>query len=73
MLGEDLKILEQTKIGTNVPSQLYSSEVIGEYICFGVTNFQDINQVKVFDSNNAEVASYEVGLIPGDFAFWKSN
>ena len=73
MLGEDLKILEQTKIGTNVPSQLYSSEVIGEYIYFGVTNFQDINQVKVFDSNNAEVASYEVGLIPGDFAFWKSN
>ena len=73
MLGEDLKILEQTKIGTNVPSQLYSSELIGEYIYFGVTNFQDINQVKVFDSNNAEVASYEVGLIPGDFAFWKSN
>lgn len=73
MLGEDLKILEQTKIGTNVPSQLYSSEVIGEYIYFGVTNFQDINKVKVFDSNNAEVASYEVGLIPGDFAFWKSN
>ena len=73
MLGEDLKILEQTKIGTNVPSQLYSSEVIGEHIYFGVTNFQDINQVKVFDSNNSEVASYEVGLIPGDFAFWKSN
>lgn len=73
MLGDDLKILEQTKIGSNVPSQLYSSKVIGEYVYFGITDFQEINQVKVYDSNNTEVASYEVGIIPGDFAFWESN
>jgi uncharacterized membrane protein len=51
----------------------YIEIIFGIMMIIGVTNFQDINQVKVFDSNNAEVASYEVGLIPGDFAFWKSN
>jgi hypothetical protein len=29
--------------------------------------------VKVVDFNNNEVASYDVGLFPGDFAFWSSN
>jgi len=73
MLGSDLKILEQTKIGSYEPSQLYSSEIIGDYIYFGITDFRDINQVKVVDFNNNEIASYDVGLIPGDFAFWSSN
>jgi len=27
----------------------------------------------VVDFNNNEIASYEVGLFPGDFAYWESN
>lgn len=73
MLGKNLNILEQTKIGSYDPAQLYSSEVIGDYIYFGITNYTDINQVKVVDFNNNEIASYDVGLFPGDFAFWMSN
>ena len=72
-LGSDLKILEQTKIGSYDPAQLYSSEIIGDYIYFGITDYSGTNQVKVVDFNNNEVASYDVGLFPGDFAFWSSN
>ena len=72
-LGSDLKILEQTKIGSYDPNQLYSSKIIGDYIYFGITDYNGTNQVKVVDFNNNEVASYDVGLFPGDFAFWSSN
>ena len=47
--------------------------MIGDLIYFGITNYNDINQVKVVDFNNNEIASYEVGLFPGDFAYWESN
>ena len=40
---------------------------------FGLTNYTDLNQVKVVDVFNKEIASYDVGLFPGDFAFWESN
>ena len=73
ILDEQLNILDETKIGSYNPSQLYSSEVIGDLIYFGITNYSDINQVKVVDFNNNEIASYEVGLFPGDFAYWESN
>jgi len=61
------------KLGSYNPSQLYSCEVLGDLIYFGITNYNDINQVKVVDFNNNEIASYEVGLFPGDFAYWESN
>ena len=73
MLDSELKILEQTKIGSYDAAQLYSSEIIGDYIYFGITDYNEINQVKVVDFNNNEIASYDVGLFPGDFAFWSSN
>ena len=73
ILDEQLNILDETKIGSYNPSQLYSSEVIGDLIYFGITNYSDINQVKVVDFNNNEITSYEVGLFPGDFAYWESN
>ena len=72
-LGSDLTILEQTKIGSYDPTQLYSSKIIGDYIYFGITDYNGTNQVKVVDFNNNEVASYDVGLFPGDFAFWSST
>ena len=73
LLGNDLNILEQTKIGSYDPSQLYSSEIIDGIFYFGITNYNDINQVKIVDFNNTEIATYDVGLFPGDFAIWKSN
>lgn len=72
-LDKDLKILKNTKLGSFDPAQLYSSKIIGNYIYFGITNFKDLNMVKVVDFNNNIVSSFDVGIIPGDFAYWKQN
>ena len=72
-LSEDLEIIEETKIGDFPPSQLYASETNDDKIYFALTNFTDVNVVKVYDQENNELSSYEVGIIPGDFAFWKSE
>jgi hypothetical protein len=72
-LGNDLEIIQSTKIGSYDSSQLYSVEGIGNFIYFGLTNYTDFNKVKVVDISNYEIASYDVGLFPGDFAFWESN
>ena len=72
-LSEDLEIIEETKIGDFPPAQLYASETNDDKIYFALTNFTDVNVVKVYDQENNELSSYEVGIIPGDFAFWKSE
>ena len=72
-IDENLEILSETKIGDFPPAQLYSTESNDDKIYFGLTNFTDINIVKVYDTNNNEIASYDVGIIPGDFAFWKGE
>lgn len=72
-IDENLEILLETKIGDFPPAQLYSTESNDDKIYFGLTNFTDINIVKVYDTNNNEIASYDVGIIPGDFAFWKGE
>ena len=72
-LETDLEIRSTAKIGSYEPSQVYSIEIIDEYIYFGITNYSDLNQVKVIDENGNEINSFEVGIIPGDFAIWKSE
>ena len=72
-LETNLEIRSTAKIGSYEPSQVYSTEIIDEYIYFGITNYSDLNQVKVIDENGNEINSFEVGIIPGDFAIWKSE
>ena len=43
---------------------------IGEKIYFGLTDYVKFNKVKVISRDNLEIASYDVGIIPGDFAVW---
>ena len=70
-LDEDLNFISNTKIGDEIPSQLYSTEIINNKIYFGITNFTDINLVKIYNSNNELESTFEVGLFPGDFAYWE--
>ena len=70
-LDVDLNFISNTKIGDEIPSQLYSTEIINNKIYFGVTNFTDINLVKIYNSNNELESTFEVGLFPGDFAYWE--
>jgi len=72
-LDFELNINTASKIGSYDQSQVYSTEVIGDYIYFGITNYVDVNQVRVVDFNNNEISTYDVGISPGDFSVWRSE
>ena len=72
-LDFELNINTASKIGSYDQSQVYSTEVIGDYIYFGITNYVDVNQVRIMDFNNNEIGTYDVGISPGDFAIWRSE
>jgi hypothetical protein len=46
-------------------------EVINDKVYFGLTDYNNLNKVKVISKDNLEIADYNVGKIPGDFALWK--
>lgn len=73
MLDDNLNFINSTKIGDEEPNQVYSSEIINDKVYFGITNFTDINLVKIYNSNNELDSTIEVGLFPGDFAFWEEE
>ena len=72
-LEENLDIRSSAKIGSYSFEQVYSTEIIGDNIYFGLTNYADLNQVKVVDTNGSEINTFDVGIIPGDFAVWKND
>ncbi len=57
-------------IGSFQQSSVYHVEVIDNEIWFAITNFQDLNEVKVVSFDGSELASYNVGISPRDFAKW---
>ena len=74
-LMEDLSMNESARIGTL--SSVYHAEIINDQIWFGITVLSDSGyvanepgSVKVLDSNGLEIASYDVGINPGDFSYW---
>tara|TARA_Y100001963_G_scaffold26621_1_gene36297 strand:- start:46 stop:798 length:753 start_codon:yes stop_codon:yes gene_type:complete len=70
-LEYNLDIRTSSRIGSYDQSQVYSTEVIGDYIYFGITDYTEMNEVRVVDSNGNEVATYDVGILPGDFTIWQ--
>ena len=73
MLDYNLNFINSTKIGDEEPNQVYSSEIINNKVYFGITNFTDINLVKIYNSNNELESTIEAGLFPGDFAYWEEQ
>ena len=69
-LDELLELNTSNKIGNFNQSEVYSVEVIGNKVYFGLTDYGNLNKVKVISKDNAEIASYDVGIIPGDFTVW---
>ena len=69
----NLDIRTSSRIGSYDQSQVYSTEVIGDYIYFGITDYTIMNEVKVLDFDGNEMVSYDVGLLPGDFSVWRNN
>ena len=70
-LDEILNLKSSNKIGDFNQSEVYSVEVFGDKVYFGLTDYNNLNKVKVVNLDNSELASYDVGIIPGDFAIWK--
>ena len=70
-LDEILNLKSSNKIGDFNQSEVYSVEVFGDKVYFGLTDYNNLNKVKVVNLDNSVIDSYDVGKIPGDFAIWK--
>jgi hypothetical protein len=70
-INQSLEIVSEEKIGNYDPSLLYHADAINENIWIALTDFSNINEVKVLNNSGDEISSYNVGAIPGDFAQWE--
>ena len=73
-MDSNLDLDIEHKFGNYDQSLIYHMEEINGNIWIALTSFiEDYNQIKVIDSSGIEIASYQVGKFPGDFAFWTLN
>ena len=63
--------LEERTIGNYNQSHIYHVEKINGNFWFAITDWDDLNEVRVVDSNGDELFTYKVGQNPGDFALWE--
>ncbi len=70
-LDDDLNIQPDTQIGNY--AGVYSMATNEGLIYLGLSDYLAPDQVVVLDSAGTELANYEVGAIPGDFAFYTTN
>tara|TARA_Y100000590_G_scaffold421726_1_gene525725 strand:+ start:921 stop:2165 length:1245 start_codon:yes stop_codon:yes gene_type:complete len=71
-IDEDLMIMPETRIGDFNAADVYAVDVYDDYIYFGLTDFSSPDQVVVVDNNGNIVNELNVGVAPGDFAFWEA-
>ena len=71
-ISENLDIMPDTKLGNYNSEEVYSAEIIGDNIYFGLSDFSGSDEVAVVNESGDEIFRYTVGSIPGDFAFWSS-
>ena len=70
-MDQFLNLIETSVIGNFNQSEVYSVEVINDKVYFGLTDYSNYNNIKVISKETLEVASDDVGKIPGDFAVWR--
>ena len=62
-----------SKIGNYDQTQVYHVEEINGNFWFALTNFSDYNELKVVSYEGIEITSYDVGINPGDLAYWTKS
>ena len=67
----DLSLNEISKIGAYEQALIYHVEIINDNIWFTLTDYNNTNLIKVVNNSGKEISSYNVGLMPGDLAYWK--
>ena len=72
-IDDNLELMINNKIGSFTQSEVYSIDTDGDNIYFGLTDYSKKNEVKILNIQSGSVQTYNVGIIPGDFAFWKNN
>ena len=72
-MNSDLSLDSNNQIGSYNQNQVYHIEEINGNLWFAITDYSDLNEVRVIDSNGDEIAVYQVGQNPGDFAIWPNN
>lgn len=72
-IDDNLVIQTLERIGSFDQSQVYHVEIINDYIYFTLTDYSTMNMLKKVDSNGNVLASYDVGVNPGDLAYWKKS
>ena len=70
-LDNEMQIIPETRIGDYNWWEVYSAEVIGDNVYFGLSDYIESDDVAVVNSDGNEIARYQVGSLPGDFAIWK--
>ena len=69
-MDAELNLKERT-IGNYNQSHVYHVENIKGNFWFAITDWNDLNEVRIVDSNGNELYTYKVGQNPGDFALWE--
>ena len=69
-IDENLEFILNNRLGDFTQSEVYSIDFNNEKLYFGLTDYNNKNEVKVLDINSKIIESFNVGVIPGDFAFW---
>jgi len=72
-LDDNLGILSEQQLGDLGFWNVYDVKSINDKIYFAITDYNTLNQVVVLDQSGIEIARYDVGLIPTDFAVWNNN
>lgn len=72
-IGDNLDHDLSRMIGSYEQSNVYHVEVINNQIWFAITDYQDLNEVRVVSYSGAEIVTYNVGISPRDFAVWNNQ
>ena len=71
---EDVPITEQLKTPPPPPPPPPPApeiiEVIEDEIWFSLTDYTSFNEIRVLNEYGTQIASYEAGILPGDFSNW---
>ena len=71
--NDDLTLIESTYIGTSNTNSLYSMDINNGIIYLGFTDNLSPDDIAILDFNGNELGNYQVGALPGSFAFWTSE
>ena len=72
IMDNELNLLP-VSIGNFDQSLIYHIEKIDGYFWFALTDYEDFNEVHVLNDSGDTIDIYQVGISPGDFAYWPNS